>query len=190
MFLRMTPKTGFALTIALLVFGLFFANSAFAANGARSEADPRTAHGIAWAFGNSPDRQSSIWIKGIGAEDISNNARPKIFRKNAADTSNGIDAALRRAGKKSRTEIDLKMKNETSNWKSTPAGNYPQADEKIAREGRHILGAYAGVKATQDLNINLGPEIIIKDEQNVHESSNASQPDAALGLGMNFKLDF
>ncbi len=39
------------------------------------------------------------------------------------------------------------------------------------------------------LSIRVGPELILKDEQRERANAN-KQPESALGLGMQFKLDF
>lgn len=189
MTLSSLPEAGIRLTVLLIVSG-FLISPVFAAQKHAAPQEKTGLHSNPWAFGQSADRNSAIWVRGMAGGEISARAKPALPKKNAADTSKGINAALTRAGKKSATDVGLKMKNETSNWKVAPNQMGMGQDETIAREGRHVLGAYAGVNATDDFNITVGPELIIKDEQNVRESANASQPDTALGLGMNFKLDF
>lgn len=173
-----------------MALGLAAAPAASSADDAVHAPAKTGVHGSGWAFGQSADRNSPIWIKGIAPGDIKNRAKPKLEKKRAADTSNGIDAALERAEKKSAGKLGLKMENETSAWKVAPSQKDMRQDEAMAREGKHILRAYAGVEAARDLNISVGPELILKDIQNVDEYANSSQPDAALGLGMNFKFDF
>jgi len=45
------------------------------------------------------------------------------------------------------------------------------------------------VDAGDDLNVSVGPELILKDEQRERAAAN-KQPDSALGMGMQFKLGF
>ena len=56
-------------------------------------------------------------------------------------------------------------------------------------QSRHVVRAYADVDAGDDLSIRVGPELILKDEQRERANAN-KQPESALGLGMQFKLDF
>jgi hypothetical protein len=56
-------------------------------------------------------------------------------------------------------------------------------------QSRHVVRAYADVDAGDDLNVSVGPELILKDEQRERTAAN-KQPDSALGMGMQFKLGF
>ena len=52
------------------------------------------------------------------------------------------------------------------------------------------MRAFADVAPSDNLDINIGPELILKDDNSRDQIANSSQPDTVLGLGMNFKLDF
>jgi hypothetical protein len=56
-------------------------------------------------------------------------------------------------------------------------------------QGKRVIRAFADVDAGEDLSINVGPELILKDEQ-ARQDSSSTQPDSAVGMGMHFKLDF
>ena len=114
----------------------------------------------------------------------------------AMDTESGISSALSaaqggtaRAGKP-KGSMGLSMENETTTWNVTPMREAMRPDEVQARESRHVVRAFADLEPTDDLSISVGPELILKDEQHGAESAGSSQPDSALGLGMQFKLDF
>lgn len=122
----------------------------------------------------------------------------------AMDTEGGIDHALAAAqaiadaeaaeaakkDRKARGSLGLSMKNSTTTWNVTPMREAMRPDEVLVRDRHHVLRAFADVEPTEDLSIRVGPELILKDEQHGAESAGASQPDSALGLGMQFKLDF
>lgn len=121
-----------------------------------------------------------------------------VERGGAMNTDSGIERALSdaeggaasRSGQTQRAGLGMSMANETSTWCVTPGRDALQPDETRARDSRHVLRAFAGVEPSDDLSIHVGPELILKDEQHSAESAGASQPDSALGLGMQFKLDF
>lgn len=111
----------------------------------------------------------------------------------SADTTGGIDRALRAASEKEKKKkggLGLSMENEGTTFKVDPGRSAWRADENLNRAGRHVVRAFADVEPSDDLSINLGPELILKDESNVEEKANQSQPDSVLGLGMHFKYDF
>ena len=122
----------------------------------------------------------------------------------AMDTGGGIDRALAAAQAiadaeaaeaakkepKAKGSLGLSMKNSTTTWNVTPMRESMRPDEVLVRDRHHVLRAFADVEPTEDLSIRVGPELILKDEQHGAESAGASQPDSALGLGMQFKLDF
>lgn len=172
-------------------------------------------HGQAWAFGASEDRKSALWQRGVPATSLKRRAVSSAARgafggaaaprkdqaAGAMDTGRGIDRALSTA--RSRTDsregtrgarpkggLGLRMENETTTWNVTPMRESVRPDEVLARDSRHVVRAFADVEPTEDLSISVGPELILKDEQRGAESAGGSQPDSALGLGMQFKLDF
>ena len=123
----------------------------------------------------------------------------------AMDTESGIDRALAAAQAiadaeaaeaakgqhaKPKGSLGMSMKNSTTTWNVTPMREAMRPDEVLVRDRHHVLRAFADVEPTEDLSIRVGPELILKDEQHGAESAGASQPDSALGLGMQFKLDF
>lgn len=157
---------------------------------ASKEKAPKALHGKPWAFGQSNARADAIWHTGLDGKEVTKNALPDQ-KPDAANTKGGINNALENASKKNlRGNVGLSMGNETSSWKVTPEQKNIHPDETIFRERSHVVRAFADVKAGENLNISVGPELIIKDEKHAEESANESQPDSSLGVGMKFKLDF
>lgn len=125
--------------------------------------------------------------------------------KGAVDTGDAIERALSAAqaasqaeetraageqGFKPKGSLGLSMKDSTTTWNVTPMREAMRPDEILVRDRQHVVRAFADVEPTDDLSIRVGPELILKDEQHGAESAGSSQPDSALGLGMQFKLDF
>lgn len=151
-------------------------------------------HGSAWAFGQSEDRNSAIWRQGTPAQNLHKRAVSGTGGgKKAMNTAPGIDNALNAASgskKKPKNGLGLSVENETSAWRERLPAEGARPDESLPLESRHVVRAFADVEAGDDLSISVGPELILKDEQNRDHSASNSQPDSALGLGMQFKLDF
>lgn len=175
-------------------------------------------HGQSWAFGQSEDRKDAIWRRGVPAQSLkqkavtgSGAARQKATggksapARGAMDTGDAIERALsaaeaasRAAEAKTATEhsakpkgsLGLSMKDSTTTWNVTPMREAMRPDEVLVRDRQHVVRAFADVEPTEDLSIRVGPELILKDEKHGAESAGSSQPDSALGLGMQFKLDF
>lgn len=162
-----------------------------AAPGLAAQADNEDSlHGQPWAFGHSSQRNDAIWSKGISGDKVEKRAHASRKRADgAADTTHGIDQALNET-KGVKGSLGMSMANESGTWKVTPDQKGKQPDEHMFRDRRHVVRAFADVKAGEDLNISVGPELILKDERHGEESATEDQPDSALGVGMRFKFDF
>lgn len=185
-------------------------------DGQRQQARKGALHGQPWAFGASEDRKAAIWQRGVPAKILKQRAvssaakgafggvtapRKDRAAAGAMNTGAGIDRALSTArsgagtqdaarGARPKGGLGLSMENETTTWNVTPMRESVRPDEVLARDSRHVVRAFADMEPTDDLSISVGPELILKDEQRGAESAGGSQPDSALGLGMQFKLDF
>ena len=162
--------------------------------GAKADARKKKAlHGNAWAFGQSDDRDAAIWRQGMPVRSLHDRAVSKAgVKKKAMNTAPGIDNALNEAAgsKKKKSGLALSVDNETSTWRERLPTETARPDEILPLESRHVVRAFADLETGEDLSISVGPELILKDEQNRDHSASNSQPDSALGLGMQFKLDF
>ncbi len=185
-------------------------------DGQRQQTRNGALHGQPWAFGASEDRKAALWQRGVPARSLKQRAVSSAARgafggvtaprkgqaaDGAMNTGAGIDRALATArsgtgernaarGARPKGGLGLRMENETTTWNVTPMRESLRPDEVLARDSRHVVRAFADMEPTDDLSISVGPELILRDEQRGAESAGASQPDSALGLGMQFKLDF
>lgn len=155
------------------------------------------AEGSPFAFGQSSGRGDPLWTRGeeggsIGRSSVAPEAGAQRGEK-------AIEEALAAARRQQQGEsarlsgsYGLKVRKEDSTWHEDPVHERsPEADEGLNLESRHVLGAYAGMKAGEDLSISVGPELILKDDRKKMDNIVSSDgPDSALGLGMQFKLDF
>ncbi len=142
--------------------------------------DKASVHAKPWAFGKSSDRNLPIWAKGKAGNSLIPGEK-KMQKKIEEDISEEH---------KIKSSLGLGFQEESASWKVTPSQKDIHPDEMKVRENRHVLGAYADVEPVEDLNIRLGPELIIKDEMHGDESAYTNQPDSTWGLGMKFKYDF
>ena len=145
-------------------------------------------HARAWTFreGSSLDAWQA---QGTPADNRHSRAVAPAGGK-AVDTAKGIDSALNAASgaHKNKSALALSVEDESSSWRE-PGPGCITPDENLSMESRHVVRAYADTTVGDDLSIGLGPELILRNEQRERPSSN-KQPDSALGLGMQFKLDF
>lgn len=142
----------------------------------------------AWAFGKSLDRGASLWHHGENAASILNKSRPTP--QIPPSSGNNGQAAAADAETRAKGRMGFSMKDEGQTWKVAPEQKKFRPDEEITRDRRHVLRAFADVRAAKDFNISLGPELILKDEQHSEGGAIADQPDSELGLGMKFQYDF
>ncbi|WP_291439776.1 hypothetical protein [Desulfovibrio sp.] len=146
-------------------------------------------HARAWTFreGSSLDAWQA---QGTPTDNLHSRAVNAPAGGKAVDTAKGIDSALNAASgsNKNKSALALSVEDESSSWREPGAGCITP-DENLSMESRHVVRAYADTTVGDDLSISLGPELILRNEQRERPSSN-KQPDSALGLGMQFKLDF
>lgn len=148
-------------------------------------------HGQQWAFGQSQTRNEAIWKDGVDGEQLTRKSQPENYSGRQPDTSGAISRALDAAEKKNmRGSLGMSMGEQSSAWKSAPGQKNNSPDESMYRSRQHVVRAFADVKAGDDLDISLGPELILKDDKKADESAQENQPDATLGIGMKFKYDF
>lgn len=150
-------------------------------------------HAREWTFSEGSSRDA--WqLQGMPTNNLQGRAVGSPVPKDVApgqvvNTSKGIDSALSQAEKsKKKGALALSVDDESSPWReSVTSGVSP--DENLNMESRHVVRAYADTEVSEDMNIGLGPELILRNEQRERPSNN-KQPDSVLGMGMQFKLDF
>ena len=148
-------------------------------------------HAPAWAF-DSGTHSREAWRDGTSSNDLQKRA---VGDENASDnsvnTASGINSALKTATSKAERKNGLAVSvgQDESAWRKKSQMEPEAVDENIPMQSRRVVRAYADVDAGDDLNIRVGPELILKDEQRERTAAN-KQPESALGMGMQFKLGF
>ena len=150
-------------------------------------------HARDWTFSEGSSRDA--WqIQGMPTNNLQGRAVGSPVPKNitpgqVVNTSKGIDSALSHAEKsKKKSALALSVDDESSPWRESVTSD-KTPDENLSMESRHVVRAYADTEVSEDMNIGLGPELILRNEQRERPSNN-KQPDSVLGMGMQFKLDF
>lgn len=148
-------------------------------------------HAPTWAFGNSTHSRDA-WREGASTSDLQKRAvGEEAAKDNSVNTASGINSALNTANAKTARKNGLAMSvgQDDSEWRKKSQMEPETVDENVPMQSRHVVRAYADVDAGDDLNIRVGPELILKDEQRERAGAN-KQPESALGMGMQFKLGF
>lgn len=142
--------------------------------------DKKRLHAQPWAFGRSPQSGDSLWLSGTCGEKLT--GRKKTSPETPASSTQETQPH-RREG------VGIQLNNEAAHWReSLPHEITP--DEQAPLGGtRHILRAY-GEAASDDFSVKVGPEISIKNDDGIDHMARKSEPDASVGMGMRFKLDF
>ena len=150
-------------------------------------------HARDWTFSEGSSRDA--WqIQGMPTNNLQGRAVGSPVPKNitpgqVVNTSKGIDSALSHAEKsKKKSALALSVDDESSPWRESVTSD-KTPDENLSMESRHVVRAYADTEVSEDMNIGLGPELILRNEQRERPSNN-KQPDSVLGMGMQFKLGF
>lgn len=139
-------------------------------------------HAKPWAFGQSEDRNSALWRKGVNGDVISRKQKANKAQENSGIGQEEDDGA--------KASLGLSFKDEAGTWKVAPEQKSMRPDEDRIRDRRHVVRAFADVEANDDLSFSIGPELILKDERFGDSAAKSDQPDSELGMGMNFKFDF
>ncbi len=156
----------------------------------RKEKASKSIHAPAWVFGDGT-KSSEAWSQGTNTSELKKRAVGESPSSDKpVNTTASINSALDRAQAKDAHKggLGLSVGQDDSNWRKKGQHEI-EADENLPMQSRHVLRAYADVDAGDDLSIKVGPELILKDEQRERTTSN-KQPESALGLGMQLKLDF
>lgn len=159
--------------------------------GKSRDATGASIHAPAWAFdGGTHSREA--WRDGASTSDLQKRAvGEEAAKDNSVNTASGINSALNTANAKAdrKNGLGVSVGQDESAWRKKSQMEPETVDENIPMQSRHVVRAFADVDAGDNLNVRVGPELILKDEQRERAGAN-KQPESALGMGMQFKLGF
>lgn len=156
----------------------------------QKEKSAKGLHAPAWAFGGGAQSRDA-WREGTSSSELKKRAvGDDAPAEKSVNTTASINSALKGSMEKEehKSGLAVSVGQEDSAWRKKGQHEI-EADENVPMQSRHVVRAYADVDAGDDVSIRVGPELILKDEQRERNNAN-KQPESALGLGMQFKLDF
>lgn len=138
-------------------------------------------HAHEWAFGGG---QSALrWTRGIDGDTLQKKALGNS--KKRAELASNVNEST---SLDEHNGIRITIDQQGQNWSVHPSDE--QVDENIPLEKQHRVRALAGV-SNKDLSFGLGPQVILKDSQQVRERmAKTDQPGVDPGVGMQLKMDF
>ena len=146
-------------------------------------AEKQTVQQPAW-FSPAPQNRK----KGLSADKIRENA---VLGRAAAPAKNAGKEKCQQVHSPMPGEIHFAYEKQHSTWSpKPPASQQKSPDESLALQGEHHVGAYSTLDNSKDLDIQVGPELILKDEKHNSPLTRSDQPDSELGVGMRFSYDF
>ena len=137
------------------------------------------------------------WFSPKTRKEKANTLRGSELQKNAvlAPTRRDRRAEKRKGDRPLISEdFSFRYESESTSWKTQLDGNPGRQKSDGESPGiheQHRLGAYTNVREGDDLNIRLGPEVIVKDSKGRQPlETQSGQPDSELGLGMQLQYKF
>lgn len=160
---------------------------------AKKQAKTEPIHGHAWKFGTAKQSRKAAaerWQRGLNSTSL--RKRAVSHRKEPIPEVTEEDMLVNPMfpkGKK-KSAFSLGFEHKGSSWNNGPSADLHNPGEDYLMEGRNVIRGTTSVDAGNDLNIDLGPELILKDQKARESLSNSNQPDSSLGIGMQFKFGF
>lgn len=157
-----------------------------------------------WAFGKD-EGQTLRWRQGISGAELQHKAvvgREKAPAGSGAAAKSGNRLAAAplpgHGGKSAAADVDsggdksgvyLSWERDITTWQpETPAGAR-RAGEVFSLHQRHIVRAQARA-VNKNASVSVGPEVILKDDNDKAVAKDPHSPDSAVGFGMHFMVGF
>lgn len=142
--------------------------------------DGKALHAQPWAFGTSPHRKDSLWQSGMRGGSLTGRKGEK---------RPASPPAAQEKTHQSREGLGIQLNREAAHWRDTLPHEFSPDEQAPLGGTRNILRAY-GQASSDDFSVKVGPELSIKNHDGIDHMARDSEPDAAVGMGMRFKLDF
>ncbi len=154
------------------------------AKGGPAQAADKQLHAQHWAF--ETGRSARFWGQtGLDGDELMSKATGHSSASPKAGASEYEDRAEKAGWETFRLSVDR----ESSSLQREDSKH--RADEDIKLESQHRVRAFATMKQDNDVYLGIGPEVIVRDNQQTNRQFNPSrQPDVDAGVGMRFMLDF
>lgn len=149
-----------------------------------------------WSFGEDNGREAR-WSRGISGAALRHRA---VVREAAAMTASP-DAASQAAGRgraraaqasppgEALSPVVLSWERDTATWHPEASARIRQAGEVFSLHERHIVRAQARV-GDRNASLSIGPEVILRDDNDRAIAKDPHSPESAVGIGMRFWIGF
>ncbi len=165
----------------------------------RPSPPPAGASASGWTFG-ADEAQTARWRQGISGAELQHQAVSGAGRRS------GVSGATARAGKRAddgkksamaaaapsggdRSGVYLSWERDITTWQPETPTRIRQAGEVFSLHQRHIVRAQARA-GDKNASVSVGPEVILKDDNDKAVAKDPHSPDSAVGFGMHFMLGF
>lgn len=162
----------------------------------RPSPPPAGASASGWAFG-ADEAQTARWRQGISGAELQHQAVAGAGRrsdataragKRADDGKKSVTAAAAASGG-DRSGVYLSWERDITTWQPETPTRIRQAGEVFSLHQRHIVRAQARA-GDKNASVSVGPEVILKDDNDKAVAKDPHSPDSAVGFGMHFMLGF
>lgn len=147
-----------------------------------------------WAFG--VDTQAARWRQGISGAELQHKAvagrgRTSAVASQTGDAGRGDDGRVRSSSGPDRVSsgVALSWERDITTWQPETPTRIRQAGEVFSLHQRHIVRAQARA-GDRNASVSVGPEVIIKDDNEKALAKDPHSPDSAIGFGMRFMVGF
>lgn len=161
-----------------------------------------------WSFGEDNGREAR-WSRGISGAALRHRA---VVREAAAMTAspdaagqashaNPAGQAGHAAGRgrarvaqasppgEELSPVVLSWERDTATWHPEASARIRQAGEVFSLHERHIVRAQARV-GDRNASLSIGPEVILRDDNDRAIARDPHSPESAVGIGMRFRIGF
>ena len=177
--------------------------------GLRRQPPPDPASG--WAFGVD-EEQAVRWRRGISGADLQHKAVAGAAKPTAvaAGTRKGAPASISSVHERGHggrghgrararaaepvpdgdvSGVVLSWERDTATWHPEASARIRQAGEVFSLHQRHIVRAQARA-GDRNASVSIGPEVILRDDNDRSVAKDPHSPESAVGFGMRFHVGF
>lgn len=147
-----------------------------------------------WTF-STDAAQARRWQKGISGAELQHKAVAGAADRNTAASS--VAATRKSSGGtssaagtgSSRSGLAVSWERDIATWQVETPSKLRQAGETFSLRERHIVRAQAQA-GSDNAFVSIGPEVILKNDDDRALAKDTNSPESAVGFGMRFMLGF
>jgi len=131
----------------------------------------------AWSFSGDKPSSTAYWSNATTLQQI----------RAAAETTEHGEKSEEQA--KTVSPIEVGLEDKSTSWHAeTPV---KKTGETKVFEKRHLFRTHAGGMVSDNIHMSLGPEMLFREKQGAKEGiADSSEPEATLGFGMRWQVEF